>query len=227
MTTRGSDITFGALFLAVLTVCLFVGTCSRVRAAEPPALEAWTLAALERFAPSDRSPQLPGHEETPEQARERYREIAHDIALVAEESAQAAEGKPGAMSARSRAALLVAVAIGESRLARDTDLGPCHRGKPGGTWWTRCDSGTSGSIWQIKTPVLWEGEKVAYLDVFKNRQRAARISLRASLGSLGRCRHLPAEDRLSALGGACREGLGSARARYRLWQRVRAWEPKP
>lgn len=186
--------------------------------ADPPqpkklTLEEWTLAALTHFADPEKSPQLPGWEETPDQARERYVGIAAAIA--------------GITKNRDEAGLLVALAIGESRLARDTDIGPCYRGKPGSSWQKRCDSGTSGSVWQVKTPVLGpEGETVTYLDTFKDRTRAAKIAFRLAKGSLGACKHLEPIDRLSALGGKCTVGLESARQRWRLWQRVRVWEPK-
>lgn len=186
-------------------------------------LEQWTLAALHQHAPISGRPSFPGHDETDDEVRARYAALALAITSAAEEH----PAKPGGLSDRDEAALLVAIAIGETRLARDTDVGPCYRGKPGGSWWSRCDSGTSGSVWQLKTPLSWEGEVIRYADTFKDRERAARIALRAARGSLGACRALPPEDRLSALGGVCREGLESARARYRLWQRVRVWEPSP
>lgn len=216
--------------IAVAFVAVFVGAlvASAQPSKTPPSkpmltLEQWTLAALHHHAPISGRPSFPGHDETDDEASARYAALALAITSAAEEY----PAKPGGLSDRDEAAVLVAIAIGETRLARDTDVGPCYRGKPGGSWWSRCDSGTSGSVWQLKTPLSWEGEVIRYADTFKDRGRAARIALRAARGSLGACRSLPPEDRLSALGGVCREGLESARARYRLWQRVRVWEPSP
>lgn len=175
-------------------------------------LEQWTYEAMVKFAPPEKAPQFPGYEETIDETKQRYRELAAVIAKVGEN--------------RSRAALLVAIGIGESRLARDTDVGPCYRGKPGGKLWKRCDSGTSGSVWQIKTPVKGlEGEVISYTDIFKDRERAARIELRIALGSLRRCRHLEPVDHLSALGGSCQAGLASAQSRWKLWQTISVWSP--
>ncbi len=185
-------------------------------------LSAWLFALLVAFRPPATIPELPGHEETEEQTRERYHGIADDIAAVALEY-------NGPMSERNVAALLASVAVGETQLAKDTDEGSegCYRGKPGGPWWKRCDSGTSATLWQLK-PILWEGERLTYRELFKDRRRAARIALKAALGSLYRCRKLPAEDRLSALGGSCIVGHAGAQGHYHRWMKMRAWEaPKP
>ncbi len=177
-------------------------------------LVAWVLAALLHFAPVEKLPRFAGYEETPEQARARFASIAADIVA-------AVEANKGTLSDRTEAALLAAVAIGESGLALDTDRGPCFRK---GAYRTRCDSGLAATIWQLQA-VRWEGQDLRAKDLFADRPRAARIALRAALSSLHRCRHLPAEDRLAALGGSCKPSK-SATARYRLWQRVRAWEPR-
>lgn len=186
-------------------------------------LAAWVLAALLQFAPLDRLPRFEGFAETQTEAQQRYVAIADDIAAVAEED----ERKPGGLSDHDEAALLVALAIGETHLALDTDEGSpgCYRGKPGGPWWTRCDSGTSATLWQLK-PVLWEGQQLGYRELFTDRRRAARIELRAARGSLWRCRRLDPVDRLSALGGGCHAGGKSAQDRYRSWMQIRAWAPR-
>lgn len=67
---------------------------------------------------------------------------------------------------------------------------------------------------------------LAVLLHFADRRLAARIDLRVALSSLHRCRHLPPEDRLSALGGACRRGHRGAQGHYWRWLRIRAWEPR-
>lgn len=184
-------------------------------------LAKWVFGALLRFAPVDGLPQVPTWEETAEQATERYASIAEDIAAAAEGNT------PGWLTDRQEAALLIAIGIGESQLARDIDVGPCHRGQPDGRYWGRCDFGTSGSLWQIKRGVLWEGERLSYLELFQDRGRAARIALWAARSSLWSCRKLPEIDRLSGLSGKCQEGHAAARAHYQRWGRVVAWEAKP
>lgn len=211
---------FQLVFSLVLLVAFsFAGKPQELTAEEAPKEKApeltneeWAYQAMVAFANPEKAPQFAGHEETVEQTKERYRGIAAAIAA--------------ATTSRDRVALLVALGIGESRLSRDTDLGPCYRGKIGGGLWSRCDHGTSGSVWQVKTPVIGpDGETVRYEDTFKDRTRAAKIALRLAVGSLGACRHLEPVDHLSALGGKCAAGFEPARQRYRLWQKIRVWNP--
>ena len=98
-----------------------------------PALIAWTLAALLQFAPPERHERAPWADPSPAYALARYTGIAVAIADVCD----------GARSERDCAALLSAIAIGESALARDADEGPCHRL---GGYRTRCDSGAAASV---------------------------------------------------------------------------------
>ncbi len=182
------------------------------------ATEAWILAALLQFAPPERVPQFPGHEETLAQTEARYASIAGDIAAAVE-----TDTRPG-MSARDKAAVLISVAIGESRLSRDADLGPCFRGKRGGKLWSRCDSGRAATIWQLQT-ALWQGETLRPADLFKDRRRAASVALAAIRSSLWRCRRLAAVDSLSGLGGGCQKGHEGAQGHYKRWMRVRSWSP--
>lgn len=169
----------------------------------------WTLLALLAFDPGQ--PALPGHEETLAQAFERRVGIAHAIA-------EAAEAEQGWLSDRSEAALLISIAIGESALARDADVGPCYRGPKHSA---RCDRGRSASVWQVWASA-WG---FTPSDIFADRKLAARLALRAARGSLGMCRSLPAEDRLSGLSGKCIRGLEAARGHYRRWNWIQAWEP--
>ena len=176
-------------------------------------LAEWVLSAALTFAPVETRPKFKGYEETPDETRARYASIAEDVAQAAEDGAKSPE------EAKRRAALLLAVAIGESGLSLDVDRGPCYRK---GNWKSRCDGGTSFTIWQMKTVVV-DGKpmlasKVAGLE---HRKVAAKAALRAILGSLGMCRKLPPEDRLSGYGaGRCIEGHKSVRARHALFQRV-------
>lgn len=179
-------------------------------------LAKWVFGALLRFAPVDGLPQVPTWEETSEQATARYATIAEDIATAAEDNTRAW------LTDRQEAALLIAIGIGESQLAKDVDKGPCYLG-PG--FEARCDRGTSATLWQIKRGVLWEGERLTYLQLFEDRGRAARIALWAARSSLWTCRKLPELDRLSGLSGKCQTGHAAARAHYTRWGRIAAWEP--
>lgn len=182
------------------------------------ALADWVLLAALHFAPLETRPQFEGFEETREEGFSRYLDISRDIAAAAEEQPGTDEQK------RRRAALLLAVAVGESGLSRDVDEGPCFRR---GGWRTRCDSGTSHTLWQMKAAIL-DGRPVLAKELrgFDRRKDAARAALRALQGSLGQCRKLDAADRLSAYGaGACKVGLQSVRARWALFERVAGWKP--
>lgn len=171
------------------------------------------LAAL-AYAPIETRPQYAGYAETREQALDRYWSIAQDIA----EAAVEVPPKPGGMSDEQEAALLLALAIGESGLSLDVDRGPCYRK---GKLWRRCDSGTSFTIWQLK-PSLFDGKVRTGRELQADRKLAARVALHRARGSIGQCRALPAVDRLSAYGsGRCIEGLQDVQARWRLAVKVR------
>jgi len=176
-------------------------------------LAEWVLSAALTFAPIETRPQFKGYEESREDAFDRYISIANDIAAAAESNTT--KGTP----AKDKAALLLAVAIGESGLSLDVDRGPCYRE---GGFKTRCDSGTSFTLWQMKAAIL-DGQPMSAAELVgtDKRKGAARAALRAILGSLGRCKSLPAEDRLSGYGvGRCIAGNKSVRARHKLFLRV-------
>lgn len=180
-----------------------------------PALIAWTLAALLQHAPPERHERAPWADPSPAYALARYTGIAVAIADVCD----------GAQSERDCAALLSAIAIGESALSRDADEGPCYRV---GGYRTRCDSGAAASVWQAHAFGVDEhGERITIARLFADRRLAAWQALRVARASLAMCRSLPAVDRLSGLSGRCIEGPGPWRARMRLYQTLRAWEPKP
>lgn len=183
-----------------------------------PALTAWCLAAALHFAPISRLPQYPGHEETKDEALERYQSIAQDVASAAGE----------VPDSKRRAALLLAIAIGESGLAHDADVGPCYRGKDKHSpLHTRCDSGLAASPYQLH-PVWFEHRVVTQNELFADRALASRIVLRFALGSFGLCKDLPVEDRLSGMGlGHCERGNKSVEARFRLYTQIRDWNPTP
>lgn len=185
-------------------------------------LASWVLAAALTFAPPAQHPQYPGREESEAQAEERYESIARDIATVAEAEPQTR----GGFSPDSKAALLLALAIGESSLALDADIGPCWRGSSRHSpLRARCDGGLAASIWQLH-PVMWDGEMLRQKDLFANRERAGTIVLRLAIGSFGMCKKLAPEDRLSGAGlGHCEAGNESVRARFKLFQKLRSWKP--
>lgn len=175
----------------------------------------WVLAAALYFAPIETRPKFAGYEETHEEALARYRSIAEDIVEAAEKSPNADKWE---------AAWLVTVAVGESGLSLDVDRGPCYRR---GGYRSRCDGGSSFSIWQLKnTPI--DGELRYGYEFERNRKLAARAALKKIRGSLGLCKSLPENDRLSAYGvGRCVEGNKSVRARHALFEKVRSFVPKP
>lgn len=173
-------------------------------------LAEWTLAALLHFAPPEQQAKAPWADPTPEASLERYEGVRDAIASQC--------------TTRSCAALLVAIAVGESGLARDADLGPCYRS---GSYKTRCDSGAAASVWQAHAFGLdKEGEPITVERLFADRSLAAWVVIRVARGSIHRCKHLPMEDRLAGLGGGHCKPSKSARSRWKLWQTVSAWEPK-
>lgn len=183
-------------------------------------LASWVLSAALYFAPVESRPQFKGYEETTDATRARYASIAEDVAEAAEENAKSPE------DAKRRAALLLAVAIGESGLSYDVDKGPCYRQ---GNWRTRCDGGTSFTLWQMKSATV-DGQAVHAKHVagLDKRKLAARAALRKILGSLGMCKKLEPKDRLSAYGaGRCIAGLANIQARHALYLRIAAHTPSP
>ena len=178
----------------------------------------WALAALIQFAPIGQWDKSRWPDESHEAALERYRGIASAI-----ESTCASSKGP----VRDCESLLVALAVGESGLARDADVGPCYRK---GGWWRRCDAGKAASVWQAQAHgfdlrVGGDGKKITVARLFADRELAAWQALRVARNSLALCKHLAAEDRLSALSGRCHDGEGPWRARWRLWAKVKAWGP--
>lgn len=177
----------------------------------------WTLAALLAFAPVASHDGRPWADDSHAHAHARYVGIAEAIDAACED----------ATAPRSCRALLVAIAIGESGLARDADEGPCYRE---GAWRSRCDGGRAASVWQVhRHCASWDRERgtcaawTEVTDLFASRETAAKAALRQARWSLARCKDL------SGLSGACVEGTRHARsaaARERLWRRIAAWEPR-
>lgn len=173
----------------------------------------WTLAALLHFAPPENHTKAPWADASPEAARARYEAIAQTIGAECQDVKQP----------RACAALLAAIAIGESGLARDADEGPCYREKG---YRKRCDSGAAASVWQVHAHGFdARGEDITIARLFSERALAAWLVHRIARGSLARCAHLPERDRLAGLGGSCTPSK-SARARWDLWKRIEGWVPR-
>lgn len=156
---------------------------------------AWILSLLTLALPPDRIAAEPGWHETPAAREARYQAIAADVAAVVYEP-----GAPvlyaGPRARAHTAALLVAVAVLESGLAADVDLGPCYRGRDGRG--PRCDRGRSASCWQIR---LEPGERTregwTQADLFADRRKAIRVALRLMRGSFGLARARGRLDNMS------------------------------
>lgn len=149
---------------------------------------AWVLSLLVLALPPDRVQAQPGWDEAPSAREARYLAIATDVAAVV--YAPGARTLYAGPRGRARtAALLVAVAVLESGLAADVDLGPCYRGRDGRSM--RCDSGRAHGLWQVHAP-----------EVAGDRRAAARAALRVLRGSFAaatgeRDHAWSAEERLS------------------------------
>lgn len=163
------------------------------------------LQLLITFAPIESRPQFEGHEETPIETLARYESIAEDIAHVAQNN-EPVRGLDRFQSA----VLLAAMAVGESGLSRDVDLGPCYRG-PGLE--KRCDEGRSASMWQLQSV-----DKAA---VFANRKLAATIALERLRKSVNACWAMPPRWRLSAYGAGYCTKLPGAAKRFKLFTNMR------
>lgn len=125
---------------------------------------AWILSLLTLALPPDRLAAEPGWHEAPAAREARYQAIAADVAAVVY-APDAPVLYAGPRARAHTAALLVAVAVLESGLAADVDLGPCYRGRDGRG--PRCDRGRAYSLWQVHDPAV-EGD----------RRAAARAALR-------------------------------------------------
>jgi len=157
--------------------------------ADEPTLEQRVLVAMLRLSPPEKHRQIPGFEETPEQALARYQSIAADVAAVATEAA-----KGNAWQAQLYARDMVGVARHESGLRRDVDLGACYQA-PGDHW---CDwdgrQQTSEGLWQLKRARHLRGD----------RRAQARVALSRIRHSRQVCAALPPSEQLAAFaGGVC------------------------
>lgn len=170
-----------------------------------PTLSAAVFAWLCASVPLDTARMAAHDLETIEERRARYHAIADDIAA-------AVEREP---SPRAAAALLTAIAIRESGLAKSVDAPECHPAIVRKGW---CDSGRARSLWQL------QGARPA------DRREAAAMALRAAKRSFAACRSLPLPERLAAYAaGTCTSTAGRriSRDRYALQQRLLSMRVKP
>lgn len=163
-------------------------------------LAAWVLGLLESLAPADKYAQYhtyPEALETAGERRERYQQIAEDVAAVSMETSA------GARQQATTAAYLVAVAWLESGFAKDVDVGPCAAARVRRGF---CDGGRAKTLWQLQAVEGWP-----------ERREAARTAVRMMRRSFRACSALPVTERLTAYAaGICNSRSGKVRSRERV-----------
>lgn len=167
----------------------------------------WLLAIIVSVANPERAATedpFPGWAETVAERRERFTAIAADLeSFVFDEKTRPVFG--GAHGRARTAALVLAVAYHESGFMKDVDIGPCYRGKNGQS--TRCDSGKSACLMQIRIADGKTPEGYTREELFKDRRKCFESGLRLLRSSLGMCKHLPLKHRLAAYAsGSCDKG---------------------
>lgn len=174
-------------------------------------MAAWVFVLLCALAPPAKLaalPAFPGWAETAEQRTDRYRAIAEDIAAVTPDTRELA--------------VLVAIAIHESGLAPDVDLGPtCYRGPRGDG--PRCDFGKAVSIFQIHA----DGEDAKLL--IGNRRTAAKRALALMRRSARACvpKHGPEAALRIYASGTCEGGAKASTDMVKLARRLLTEHPPP
>ena len=198
--------TLAALFVLSLSSSLF--------AADPNVVELWLFELAMKAAPPTiawHPPTGPHSKETPVEREARYREIARDIYIVTFWSKT--KPIPG-FSRLQTAGFMLGMAVGESGLSPDADLGPCYHS---GAYRTRCDGGRAVGLLQVWIP---RGSQAPY---WASRRKLLARGLRDLRASFGSCWHLPIEERLAVVGaGTCTSEIGRrvSRKRWKLIQRV-------
>lgn len=188
----------------------------------------WLLAIIVSVANPERAATedpFPGWAETVEERRARFSAIAGDLeAFVFDEKTRPVFGGP---HGRARtAALMLAVAYHESGFMKDVDIGPCYRGKGGQS--TRCDSGKSACLMQIRVADGKTPEGYTREDLFKDRRKCFEAGLRLLRSSLGMCKHLPLKHRLAAYAsGSCDKGWEGSEVLMSLAEKMTAVSKMP
>ena len=172
------------------------------------------------------APPQPGWAETPAAQQQRLASIAYDIALASfgddgHRPEHAIPGGPAMM-----AAVLTALAWKETAWSADADKGPCYRGRSGLS--SRCDSGMSASLWQLKIGTGKTREGWTQADLFADRRKAVSVAARMVKQSWGCVRKHGEDAALNAYtSGKCEHGAASGLARLKLARRLLAEHPYP
>jgi hypothetical protein len=189
----------------------------------------WILAMMTGAAPPDnyaKMVQMPGWEETVDQRKARYEEIATAIAEVAFDPNE----KPlwtGVEGRSKTAALLVSVAYHESEFAKDVDVGPCYRV---GNRSQRCDGGRAACMLQINVGERKTAEGWTKAELFADRKKCFRAGLSIMRGSFASCASLGQAFLLNSYAsGTCARGHERSQPRMDfqtvlLGKHKRAWK---
>lgn len=181
---------------------------------------AWLFAAMLSQVPATRyGERVPVTEqryayEDPEARKARYRAFASDLATVIEE-----DGALPMMTRRQTGALMLAIAIKESSLSRDVDLGAGRHGvgDNGRSWCSmqiqaglEKDGGTVPSVHPVvKT---WTGR-----DLVRDRTKCFRAARQILKAAMGFCKDQKGPDKLSAYTtGTCQDDEAKAHHRWDL-----------
>lgn len=152
--------------------------------------------------------------ETEAEALARYSAVADAVETVATDPTV----EPLFDGPRARlktAQLLLAVAIGETHIARDADVGPCI-GK-------RCDTGRSACVMQINVGAGKTAEGWTREELFADRVKCVTSGANRIRQSMGMCRRQPFAHRLADFsGGMCESprAQASSERKMRLFERI-------
>lgn len=213
-----------------VTLAVLVALAAPAHAGEPKVkvdtsdlnpIELYVFMLAMKAAPPGKAwapPAGPHSKETPQQRAERYKRIARDIYKVAFHEKQ--KPIPG-YNRLGTAGFMLAMAVGESSLAPDADLGPCYMK---GKYRSRCDGGLAVGILQVQ---MAKGEQKYY---WRNRKRLLWRGLKGLRGSFGTCHKNPPDERLAAYAsGTCasKAGRKASRRRMKLIRAVMGYAQPP
>lgn len=190
----------------------------------------WMVSLMMSFSPADKAAKAqawPGWEETAEERKARYHDIASDLYDTVYDP-DVAPLYGGAKGRAKTAALVLAVAFHESGFSKDVDIGPCYRGKDGKG--QRCDSGRAYCMMQIQTVFAdnttregWTGQ-----ELFNDRKKCFTAGINALRRSIRSCRSKGPEFQFAIYAsGSCDRGLKGSKELLALSQRFAARKPLP
>jgi hypothetical protein len=191
-------------------------------------LHQWVTNRMLSWNPPGRS-MVKGAQETPEEGKKRYEEIANSLINVVYDSKEKPifSGKYG----RARTlALILSVSYFESGFRKDVDfgVGPSSRGDNGKSWCmmqvmlgpagvdgnTRKKITIMDNYYKLSNDSNWGG-----LDLVNDREKCFRVGLHLIRSSFASCSGIPVEDRLSVYGaGECISNWKPSRYRVRKAQ---------